>query len=62
MDRITLHISGPSDDEEPVLFDNTPPPIMASLRGLAPDATGAMLSEDFIRKIRDEWDQAESQQ
>ena len=25
------------------------------LRGAAPDATGAMSSEEFVRKLRDEW-------
>lgn len=30
-------------------------PTLGELRGVAPNATGGMRSEDFVRKIRDDW-------
>lgn len=36
----------PSNDELPTLMD---------LRGIAPNATGDLSSEDFVRMLRDEW-------
>ena len=38
----------PSEDELPTIED---------LRGIAPDATGDMASEDFVRALRDGWEQ-----
>ncbi|HZT41633.1 MAG TPA: hypothetical protein VFA07_05570 [Chthonomonadaceae bacterium] len=35
-------------------------PTLGQLRGIAPNATGGIASEDFIRKIRDEWGEAQS--
>lgn len=32
------------------------PPKLADLWGIAPDATGDLSSEDFIRELRDEWE------
>ena len=31
-------------------------PLLSSLRGLAPDATDGLKSEDFVRRQRDEWE------
>lgn len=45
MDVEELEIS-PPENELPTLFD---------LLGMAPNATGELSSEEFIRKIRDEW-------
>ena len=33
------------------------PPSWESIRGIAPDCTGDLSSEEFIRKQRDEWDE-----
>ena len=36
----------------------TESPTWEDLRGSAPEATGNLSSEKFVRKLRDEWDEA----
>jgi hypothetical protein len=38
-----------------VLPQGEAPPSLHELRGIAPNATGDESSEDFVRRIRDEW-------
>lgn len=38
------------------LTENASPPDWEDLRGCAPDATGTLSSEAFVRKIRDSWE------
>ncbi|MGR3913927.1 MAG: hypothetical protein OD918_05290 [Gammaproteobacteria bacterium] len=35
------------------------PPSFEDIRGIAPDMTGGKSSEDFVRELRDEWDERE---
>jgi hypothetical protein len=34
-------------------------PLMADLRGIAPNATGELRSEEFVAKLRDAWEETE---
>jgi len=43
-------------EEIEVYPDETELPTMTDLRGLAPNATGELSSEEFVRKLRDAWD------
>ena len=40
------------DEEEPEAI-----PDWDDIRGKAPDATGGLPSEEFVRRLRDEWDE-----